>query len=1125
MDRKLLLAALIAAGAAHATHPMSPVSLLQQDGAGNPLAAGATLSGSSVKITASSDSSTCGSPPDYKLDIELRPLASAFTGTPTHSSALMSKPSCIQQQYPWTTISGIVPGPYKWQVREVVGTSPSSWVQFNAGSTAFTIASGPYALLNPSTTLAFGNQRVGVVSQPMNIEVSNPGNQNLVITNATVTASFAIASGPTSTTVVPGSKVTYGITVNPPAMGPLSGSFTLTSDTGGTPGTQSVVALTANGSLPQLSLPTTSFNFGDVGINSTPASLPVTVNNNGQAPLTLASASVSNGVFGSTGAAGLIIPPAGSKTFDVTFAPVAQGAQTATLTLNSDDPNSPHTLSLSGNGIAPKLLLSLSTIAFGDVTVGATSQPTTVTITNTGTGALGIGSASLSGPFSTTGLSPGSLAQAASRQFTASFVPTTPGPMSGTLTIPSNDAASPATIALSGTARAPQLSAAPASYGFGQVNIGGSGATTVVTLSNAGDAPLDIQSLTFTGANPNDFSLPSGPTPPTQIAAGGSLQVTVKFAPADHLARAADWVIQSNKYPAGTVSVALTGSGVGPKADVAPNSLSYGTVNVNAAPVTKQVTVTNNGETNLSVTSVVFSGSAGADFSTPTSFPISLAPTQSSTIDITFKPGGPGPRNGKASVVSNDPLLANADVALDGTGVSPAVQLSPMVLNFGNVRVGGSVPMAVTVSNNGNGPLTLTGTSVGGTDAARFNLGAFGTPQTLAPGGSAQLQVTFSPTALGIAGAQLTVTSDDPNAPNAMATLVGNGTSPTLALSVSRLDFGAQMVGRASRPRPVEIRNTGSATLTVSALSVGGQQAQSFTTQASPTPFTINPGDKASVGVTLNPASVGEHNARLTVTSDDTTATQANVDLSGVGVSTLLSVSPTSLAFGSMRTGVSSEAKSVTLSNTSGDSVVLLGGSLSGPQASSFIVSTQSGTVGPGGTTTASVVFRPASGGPSQAQLSFQTADPSVPPAVVNLSGEGVSKLLEVTPQSLDFGTVAVGDKSAPQTLEVTNLSNQPLSFRATSSDESFVIDASAPTSLAAGAVGQVSVSFAPKDPFQQSGTIDFTTQGKSAPDFSVTVAGSGIRGGIKPCGCGASGAPLLALALLPIWRLRRRRG
>ena len=97
-----------------------------------------------------------------------------------------------------------------------------------------------------------------------------------------------------------------------------------------------------------------TLDFGDSFINVS-HTLPAVVYNNGSDDLLIFSSEVSSGEFSVTPAyAG--VDPADTDTFFVSFIPPAVGDYTATLTLNSNDPdNAAHVVYLKGTGIEPPI--------------------------------------------------------------------------------------------------------------------------------------------------------------------------------------------------------------------------------------------------------------------------------------------------------------------------------------------------------------------------------------------------------------------------------------------------------------------------------------------------------------------------------------------------------------------------------------------------------------------------------------------------------------------------------------------------------------------------------------------------------------------------------------------------
>ena len=115
-------------------------------------------------------------------------------------------------------------------------------------------------------------------------------------------------------------------------------------------------------------------------------------------------------------------------------------------------------------------------------------------------------------------------------------------------------------------------------------------------------------------------------------------------------------------------------------------------------------------------------------------------------------------------------------------GLPPDISVSPTMINFGSVATGSSSSaQTVTINNDGtdNG-LSIGTITIGGTNAAEFskqNDNASG--QTIVPGGSATLEVVFSPSSAGDKTATLSIPSDDPDEATVTVSLSGNSPSPS----------------------------------------------------------------------------------------------------------------------------------------------------------------------------------------------------------------------------------------------------------------------------------------------------------------------------------------------------------
>jgi uncharacterized repeat protein (TIGR01451 family) len=246
----------------------------------------------------------------------------------------------------------------------------------------------------------------------------------------------------------------------------------------------------------------------------------------------------------------------------------------------------------------------------------------------------------------------------------------------------------------------------------------------------------------------------------------------------------------------------------------------------------------------------------------------------------------PAPVSGLTGVSA---LAAGGDFSL--TIVNPVASISTTFINFGDQAVGTTSPdQDVTLTNTGIVPLTITNAALGGPNLGDFTL-AYGvcpsaspTAAVIAPGGSCTLNVSFAPTKVGTRTATLTVTSDAING-TLNGSVTGNGISPTTGFSPSSVTFTGQYVGTSSAPQTITVSNSGTATLTVSAVAIAGANAGDFSVSAPALPFSIAPGSSATLMVTFAPANgpAGARTGILNLTDNDYLHPQS-VALSGTAL-------------------------------------------------------------------------------------------------------------------------------------------------------------------------------------------------------------------------------------------------
>jgi hypothetical protein len=318
----------------------------------------------------------------------------------------------------------------------------------------------------------------------------------------------------------------------------------------------------------------------------------------------------------------------------------------------------------------------------------------------------------------------------------------------------------------------------------------------------------------------------------------------------------------------GTQTVSLTGTGVlAPVVSFSPASLTFSAQQVGTSSSAQSVILKNIGDATLTISSITVSG----DFSQTNTCGSSVAMNASCTLRVIFKPTAGGTRTGAVTITDNAIPTSQA-VSLTGTGTAPAVVLSVTSLVFPAQAVGtSSSAQSVTVKNTGGATLTITSIAAAGDFSQTNNCGS-----SLAAGSSCTLSVTFKPTAAGARSGAVTLT-DNASPATQTVSLSGTGTVPIVSLSPTSLTFPTQTVGTSSSAQSVTLKNTGSATLRITSVTVTGNFSQTNTCGAS-----VAAGSGCSLSVTFKPTVTGTRTGTVTFT-DNASPTTQTISLKGTG--------------------------------------------------------------------------------------------------------------------------------------------------------------------------------------------------------------------------------------------------
>ena len=218
-----------------------------------------------------------------------------------------------------------------------LGSSPQS-----VGLTGTGIA--PSASLS-TTSLTFSAQSVSTVSDPQAVTLTNNGTGILNVASIALTLGAFAQTNNCGSSVAAGANCTVSVTFDPSAPGTFTGTLTITDNNDGVAGSIETVSLMGTGTEPTVGLSPASLTFAAQLSGTSSAAQTVTLNNTGNASLTVSGITVS-GDFSETNTCASTVSAGANCTISVIFKPTAAGTRTGTLSIADNAGRSPQTVGL-----------------------------------------------------------------------------------------------------------------------------------------------------------------------------------------------------------------------------------------------------------------------------------------------------------------------------------------------------------------------------------------------------------------------------------------------------------------------------------------------------------------------------------------------------------------------------------------------------------------------------------------------------------------------------------------------------------------------------------------------------------------------------------------------------------
>lgn len=221
------------------------------------------------------------------------------------------------------------------------------------------------------------------------------------------------------------------------------------------------------------------------------------------------------------------------------------------------------------------------------------------------------------------------------------------------------------------------------SYAFGEVSVGGNGATVSVEVRNEGDEDLKVSDVTCSGTDADSFAPDSAA--PFAIGPDSKSAFDLTFSPTSIGQKHATLSVTSNDPDVPTYSIQLSGTGTAGSMSVYQGNIGvsaggeahFGYVCVDTVNTVTFV-VCNDGNQDLSLIGsplVDISGTDAASFSLASNPASGVSPGAETSFAISFETANATSKTATVSIESDDPTVAVYQFTITGCGFIPALEL------------------------------------------------------------------------------------------------------------------------------------------------------------------------------------------------------------------------------------------------------------------------------------------------------------------------------------------------------------------------------------------------------------------------------------------------------------------
>ena len=320
---------------------------------------------------------------------------------------------------------------------------------------------------------------------------------------------------------------------------------------------------------------------------------------------------------------------------------------------------------------------------------------------------------------------------------------------------------------------------------------------------------------------------------------------------------------------------------------------------------TREVVVENEGPGSIELLSMAFTEESdpwfrGGEGWLDAGSQVVLEEGEEHRVEVVYEPEEASHHEGMWVVETNSRRAERVDVEVFSDDVYRTIFVQPTFVHFPDTVVGGVQEREIQVRNLGTDALTLEDVRVE-TGQEYFEIAEEGwdSPVTIEGEGRETIPVVFEPDHENEEMGSLVLESDDPNSPEVVVELSGNGVEPCLEVISGDVDFGGSTVGQRSR-EIVSLRNCSPVADVVVESAMLGELTPSGSFEEGSGPFEVDedsldgaldggellelePGEMDYFWVEYEPASAGEDETMLRLKSNDP-GSPVYLDVMGEGI-------------------------------------------------------------------------------------------------------------------------------------------------------------------------------------------------------------------------------------------------